>query len=58
MEAASRVDDVIALSDGRSLAYAEFGDPDGRPVLFFHGTPGYRATRGPRMRRCDRAMSG
>ena len=24
------------------LAYAEFGDPDGRPVLFLHGTPGYR----------------
>jgi pimeloyl-ACP methyl ester carboxylesterase len=33
---------VIVLPDGRSLAYAEFGDPDGRPVLFFHGTPGYR----------------
>jgi pimeloyl-ACP methyl ester carboxylesterase len=42
METAPRVDDVIALPDGRSLAYAEFGDPDGRPVLFLHGTPGYR----------------
>jgi pimeloyl-ACP methyl ester carboxylesterase len=37
-----RVDDLVALPDGRSLAYAEFGDPAGRPVLFFHGTPGYR----------------
>jgi pimeloyl-ACP methyl ester carboxylesterase len=42
IETAPRIDDVIVLPDGRSLAYAEFGDPDGRPVLFFHGTPGYR----------------
>jgi pimeloyl-ACP methyl ester carboxylesterase len=42
IETSPRVDDLIALPDGRSLAYAEFGDPDGRPVLFFHGTPGYR----------------
>jgi pimeloyl-ACP methyl ester carboxylesterase len=25
------------LSDGRNLAYAEYGDPTGRPVFFFHG---------------------
>jgi pimeloyl-ACP methyl ester carboxylesterase len=42
METTPHVDYLIALPDGRSLAYAEFGDPDGRPVLFFHGTPGYR----------------
>jgi pimeloyl-ACP methyl ester carboxylesterase len=42
METVPRVDDRIALPDGRWLAYAEFGDPDGRPVLFLHGTPGYR----------------
>jgi len=42
METTPRVDDLIALPDGRMLAYAEFGDPDGRPVLFLHGTPGYR----------------
>jgi len=41
-ETVPRVDDRIALPDGRRLAYAEFGDPEGRPVLFFHGTPGYR----------------
>jgi pimeloyl-ACP methyl ester carboxylesterase len=27
----------IRLSDGRRLGYAEYGDPNGRPVLFFHG---------------------
>jgi len=42
MQTAPRIDDGIALPDGRRLAYAEFGDPQGRPVLFFHATPGYR----------------
>jgi pimeloyl-ACP methyl ester carboxylesterase len=41
-ETVARVDDRVALPDGRWLAYAEFGDPNGRPVLCFHGTPGYR----------------
>ncbi len=36
---------TIPLSDGRSLAYAEYGDPRGRPVFFFHGTPGSRFFR-------------
>jgi len=27
---------------GRAVAYAEYGDPDGVPVLFLHGTPGSR----------------
>lgn len=30
------------LPDGRRLAWATFGDPDGSPVLWFHGTPGNR----------------
>ena len=30
-------DRVIGLRDGRRLGYAEYGDPAGRPVLFFHG---------------------
>lgn len=30
----------ITLPDGRSLAYIEFGDPTGSPVLFSHGFPG------------------
>ena len=28
--------------DGRRLGYAEFGDPQGRPVVYFHGIPGSR----------------
>ncbi len=30
------------LADGSVLGYAEFGDPAGRPLLFFHGWPGSR----------------
>jgi pimeloyl-ACP methyl ester carboxylesterase len=30
------------LQDGRLLGYAEFGDPLGRPVFYFHGLPGSR----------------
>ncbi len=33
---------VIRLPDGRKLAYAEYGDPQGIPVFFFHGFPGSR----------------
>ncbi|MFW5969658.1 MAG: alpha/beta fold hydrolase [Halofilum sp. (in: g-proteobacteria)] len=29
----------IALADGRTLAWVEFGPPDGRPVLYCHGFP-------------------
>lgn len=32
----------IRLRDGRTLAFAEYGDARGRPLLFFHGTPGSR----------------
>jgi pimeloyl-ACP methyl ester carboxylesterase len=30
-------DRVVRLADGRRLGYSEYGDPRGRPVLFFHG---------------------
>jgi pimeloyl-ACP methyl ester carboxylesterase len=30
------------LPDGRRLAYAEYGDPSGTPVLLVHGNPGSR----------------
>ncbi len=33
---------AITLSDGRKLAYAEYGDPKGKPVLYFHGWPSSR----------------
>ena len=32
----------VTLSDGRTLAYALAGDPDGVPVVVHHGTPGSR----------------
>jgi pimeloyl-ACP methyl ester carboxylesterase len=31
---------TATLRDGRTLEYADLGDPAGRPVLFFPGTPG------------------
>lgn len=32
----------LLLRDGRTAAYAEFGDPAGRPVLYCHGSPSSR----------------
>lgn len=29
----------IKLKDGRKLAYAEYGDPKGKPLFYFHGWP-------------------
>jgi pimeloyl-ACP methyl ester carboxylesterase len=37
----------ITLRDGRQLAYAEYGDPQGKPIFFFHGTPGSRLFHHP-----------
>lgn len=33
---------TVELRRGGALAYSEFGDPSGVPVLFLHGTPGSR----------------
>src|SRR6266567_3362826 len=33
---------TVAAADGRTLTIAEWGDPDGFPVFFLHGTPGSR----------------
>ena len=38
----SQTDHVIMLDDGRSLGYAEFGDPTGQPIFYFHGWPSSR----------------
>jgi len=37
-----RAEGQIQLSDGRHLGYAEYGDPNGPVVLWFHGTLGAR----------------
>jgi pimeloyl-ACP methyl ester carboxylesterase len=37
-----KLDVCVRLPDGRQLGYAEYGDPSGRLVLYFHGTPGSR----------------
>lgn len=41
-----RIDTVVELSDGRRLAYAEYGEPTGVPVFLFHGLPGSRRAWG------------
>jgi pimeloyl-ACP methyl ester carboxylesterase len=38
---------TIKLPDGRTLGFAEYGDPSGRPVLFFPGTPSGRLFHHP-----------
>ena len=35
-------EDVVTTADGRTLGFAEYGDPMGAPVFWFHGTPGAR----------------
>jgi pimeloyl-ACP methyl ester carboxylesterase len=43
MAAPSIADDgVLKLSDGRRLGYAQYGQPDGEPIVYFHGHPGSR----------------
>jgi pimeloyl-ACP methyl ester carboxylesterase len=37
-----RHEGTVEVAPKRRLGYAEFGDPDGRLVLWFHGTPGAR----------------
>jgi pimeloyl-ACP methyl ester carboxylesterase len=38
---------TVVGPDGRTLAFAVWGDPDGFPVLALHGTPGCRLERWP-----------
>lgn len=37
-----KTDNRIKLSDGHTVGYAEYGDPKGKPVVHFHGTPSSR----------------
>jgi pimeloyl-ACP methyl ester carboxylesterase len=41
------LDNIITISNGRKLGYAEYGDANGYPVFFFHGQPGNRLFRYP-----------
>jgi pimeloyl-ACP methyl ester carboxylesterase len=41
------VDRRLELDDGRAIAYATWGDPEGKPVLIGHGTPGSRLALAP-----------
>jgi pimeloyl-ACP methyl ester carboxylesterase len=40
--ATERSSQVLRLADGRRIGFAEYGDPEGQPVLAIHGTPGSR----------------
>lgn len=61
-------DNQIRLRDGRAIGYAEYGDPTGKPVFFFHGWPGSRlflrsqasktASLGIRLFACERPGVG
>ena len=37
-----RDDNILRLPDGRRLGYAEYGDPQGKPILEIHGNPSSR----------------
>jgi pimeloyl-ACP methyl ester carboxylesterase len=39
---ASRTRQTFQLRDGRTLGYAEYGDPQGKPLFYFHGWPSSR----------------
>jgi pimeloyl-ACP methyl ester carboxylesterase len=36
----------LELKDGRQMGFAEYGDPEGQPIFYFHGLPGSRLEAG------------
>ena len=44
------IEGSVLLPRSRRLGFAEFGVPDGRPVFWFHGTPGARRQIPPEAR--------
>jgi pimeloyl-ACP methyl ester carboxylesterase len=45
-----RVEGTVSLPRRRRIGYAEFGPEGGRPLLWFHGTPGARRQIAPQAR--------
>lgn len=45
-----RYEGAYRLPDGRTLGYAEYGPAHGKPLLWFHGTPGGRRQIAPAAR--------
>ncbi len=45
-----RFEGTVRLKDGRQLGYAEYGPVTGRPLIWFHGTPGARRQIAPEAR--------
>lgn len=45
-----RFEGTFRLKDERRLGYAEYGPADGKPILWFHGTPGGRRQIAPKAR--------
>ncbi|MFN8624497.1 MAG: alpha/beta hydrolase [Candidatus Binatia bacterium] len=44
------IEGTVLLPDRRTLGFAEFGPPDGKPIFWFHGTPGARRQIPPEAR--------
>lgn len=47
MDDLARRKQSIVVGDGRSVCFAQWGDPEGFPVFVLHGTPGGRLQRHP-----------
>lgn len=45
--ASNRLNQTYTLPDGRQLGYAEYGDANGKPLLYFHGFPSSRIEAKP-----------
>ena len=54
---APRVDAAVRLRDGRTLAYAEWGEGAGRPMVLFHGGGSSRSDVSGRGRDASRRRS-
>jgi pimeloyl-ACP methyl ester carboxylesterase len=46
----ARIEGTVELDDARSIGFAEYGEPAGDAIFWFHGTPGGRRQIPPRAR--------